>query len=234
MRKCVAALPVLILAIIYTVGCGGVEHRAENKIAEGLKNRIGPAKSYKVDISSSPLKLLKGKMDALNIVGQDVQLKSGIQIAKLNVSIKDLRFDPDTQQIKSASSCTYSAKINEAELNKYLTKTYNDIPNLQVALNDGYATVTGKPTITGLGVNIKADAGLSVRNGSKVVLELRSISAAGVPAPGFAREYIESKVNPVFDATSLGFDATIDDIAVRHNNVTITGMLDVAKVGAGG
>ncbi|MHB9037043.1 MAG: LmeA family phospholipid-binding protein [Armatimonadota bacterium] len=226
-RNCTFFLLIIALIAVTCAGCGRVERKAENQIAEALKERIGPAKSYDVNISGSPLRLLKGKMDRLDIVGKDVQLENGIQVALLSVSIHDLVFDPDTKEIKRAGNTLYSAKMTQRELTRYLTKTYPDVPELKIGLRDGLIDVSAKPCVAGVGVGIKAEADLHVEDRHNLVLDLKKVSAAGVPAPGFAKEYIETKFNPVLDSNDLGFNATVNSLKLSPGSITISGNLDL-------
>ena len=210
-------------------GCGRAERHAENKIAEALQQRLGPAKSYDVNITGSPMRLLKGKMERLDIVGKDVNLEKGIKLASLNVTVHDLVFDTKTQAIKHADKTSFSATITQSELTKYLHKNYPDVPELSVSLRDGNIDVSAKPTVAGVGVNVKTEADILVKDHHLLVLDLKKISAAGVPAPEFARNYIETKVNPVFDSKDLGFNATVNSLKLAHGLISISGNLDLVQ-----
>jgi hypothetical protein len=83
--------------------------------------------------------------------------------------------------------------------------------------------------VAGVTVTIAADAGLAVRGGRQLVLDLKKIDVGWLPTPGFAREYIEGRVNPVFDAADIGFDARIDSVSIAPGFVTLTGTLDLVK-----
>ncbi|MCE5313776.1 MAG: DUF2993 domain-containing protein [Armatimonadota bacterium] len=223
-------LPIIGLIATILAGCGRVEHKAENQIAEALQEKIGPARSYDVNICGSPLKLIKGKMERLDIVGQDVQLKNGFKLALLKVSVYGLVFDTDTKEIRRADKTAYSATISQSELTRYLTKTYPDIPDLKVGLRDGLIDVSARPTVAGVGATVKAEADLQAKDGHKLVLDLKKVSAAGIPAPGFAREYIETKINPVLDSRDLGFNATVCSVKLARGSITISGNLDLVPM----
>lgn len=230
MRHCKAFLLVLFSAAILCAGCGRAERHAENKIAEALQRRLGPAKSYDVNITGSPMRLLKGKMERLDIVGKDVDLEKGIKLASLNVTIHDLVFDTNTQEIKDAGSTVFAATIAQNELTKYLHKNYPDVPDLKISLHDGYIDVSAKPTLAGIGVNVKTEASILVKDHHLLILDLKKASAAGVPAPEFARNYIETKVNPIFDSKDLGFNATVNSLNLAHGSISISGNLDLVGI----
>ena len=221
---------VLALIIVFISGCGKAEKHAENEIAKGLQQRLGPAKSYDVNITGSPLRLLKGKMERLDIVGKEVHLQKGITIANLSVTINDLVFDPDTKAIKGAGRTIYSATLDQDELAKYLHKTYPDVPDLKIALREGFIDVSARPAVAGVGVNIKTESDLHVENHHLLILDLKKISAAGISAPEFARNYIETKVNPIFNSKDLGFDATINSLTLGRGSINIGGNLNLVDL----
>ncbi|MEN6357482.1 MAG: DUF2993 domain-containing protein [Armatimonadota bacterium] len=225
------AVSIIAMSFIVSlcVGCGRAERHAENKIAEALQQRLGPAKSYDVNITGSPMRLLKGKMERLDIVGKDVNLEKGIKLESLNVTVHDLVFDTKTQEIKGASKTSFSATIAQSELAKYLHKNYPDVPELKISLHDGYIDVSARPAVAGVGVNVKTEADIHVKDHHLLILDLKKVSAAGVPAPEFARNYIETKVNPVFDSKDLGFNATVNSLKLAQGSICVAGNLDLVQ-----
>ncbi|MCE5322324.1 DUF2993 domain-containing protein [bacterium] len=226
--KDVSIIIALFIAVL-CLGCGKAERHAENKIAKALQERLGPAESYEVNITGSPMKLLKGKMERLDIVGKNVNLEKGVKLASLNVTVHDLVFNTKTQEIMYASKTSFSAAIAQDELTKYLHKNYPDVPELKIALRTGYIDVSAKPTVAGVGVAVKTEADIHVKDHHLLILDLKKISAAGVPVPEFARNYIETKVNPVFDSKDLGFNATVNSIRMAQGSICVAGNLDLVQ-----
>jgi hypothetical protein len=205
------AFMALSLVALFCTGCGCAERHVESKVADALQQRLGPAKSYD------------------DIVGKDIKLEKGIKLASLNVTVYDLIFDTKTQEIKNASKTSFSATIDQDELEKYLQKSYPDVPDLKISLRNGIIDVSAKPAVAGVGVNVKTEAALQVKNHHLLILDLKKISAAGVPAPEFARNYIETKVNPVFDSKDLGFNATISSLELKRGLIGISGDLELVS-----
>jgi len=219
----------LLFTSLAGCGGGGIRRKVESGIAKALQQRLGPAKAYSVKVTGSTMSILGGKLDGVDISGEDVRLAKGITVARLDVSIKDLAVDTSTQAIKRCKSTTYSAAVSEDELERYVVKRYPDIPGLTLALLKDQARVTASPGVAGVTVSIVAEAALGVRGGRQLVLDLKNINVEWLPTPGFAREYIEGRVNPVFDAADLGFDARIDSVSIAPGFVTLTGTLDLVK-----
>jgi hypothetical protein len=165
----------------------------------------------------------------VDISGEEVRTSKGVTVARLNVNIKDLVVDTDTHAIKKCSSAGYEATVSQDELGRYLTRTYPDIPGLNVSLMSGCARVLASPGLAGAKVSIAAETMLDIREGRKLALNLTKIDVAGLSTPGFAREYIERKINPVFDIADLGFDARLDSVRIDPGSITLGGTLDLVK-----
>lgn len=224
------ATAALIFAIAAIIGCGGVvKDKVSSGIEASLPDIIGPAKAYNVRTYGPPLKVMKGKIDGVDIIGTDVRLPSGVTVSRLDVKIRDLVVDPDTKQIKSVGSTDYAATLSEAELNRYLKKQYPDVPELNVKLKDKVIGVYAKPGISVLKVGVQADVAMEVRQQRLLALDLKTLKVAGINTPGVAREYIQSKIDTIFDAKDLGFDAHIKSASVSKHGVTLAGDLDLMK-----
>lgn len=239
MRQHAKALPVVtavrvLLAVAMLAGLAGcgaqVERRIERGIEQELPTVIGPARSYSVDVTGPSSQLARGQLDTLRIVGEDVHLPTGLQLARLEVFARDVRFDPNRQVLTSVGLTEFTAIMTQEQLNQYLRRTYPDVPELRAELQNGFIRISAAPGVAGARVGITADAGLQIRNQRQVMVDIRRITVAGVAAPGFARDYIENRVNPVFDAADLGYDARIRTLSVRPNALTMYGTLDLMTV----
>lgn len=217
-------------AVLGLSGCANIHRQVEKAVADSLPDLIGPAKKYSVDVSGSTFRLIKGKVSKLHIVGDDVRFKNGLTLSKLDVTVENIEFDTDSRKIKKAGKSVYSASVIDGELAGYLSRSYPDVPNIKIAVHSGTLNLSATPKVSGINVPVTAQAKVRVRNRSQLSLDILKASAARIPAPGFARNYIESKVNPVFDVSALGFDANIDRAALQPGRVTIYGTLDIMKM----
>ena len=216
--------------IIGIAGCGNpVRHRVERSIAQSLPEIIGQAQSYSVKADGSISGMMNGKLRSLDIIGLGVQLKSGVTVSCLNVKITDISFDPDTKKIRSVGATEYSASLTDAELTRYLICKYPDIPSLSVNMNGSLINISAKPGVSVLRVPINANAGLIIKNEHILALDLKKLKVAGINAPGFAVDYLESKLDVIFDANDLGFDAKIKTVIIGPNTLTLDGNLDLIK-----
>ena len=229
-RKLIALVFVGLLAGV--AGCGGnsVRHRVERSVEQSLPGIIGPAQSYSVQADGSTMGMMNGKLRGLDIIGIGVQLPSGINITRLNAKVTDITFDPGTKKIKSVGAAEYSASLSDAELTRYLRGKYPSVPGLSVAMNSGLINISAKPGVSIVKLPIRADAGLVIRDERKLALSLLQFEIAGINAPNFAVDYLESKMDVIFDANDLGFNAKIKSVVIGPGTLTLNGTLDLMKV----
>jgi len=227
------AWALLMTGLLALAGCNPVKEEVEKSVAQSLPEAIGPAKSYEVRAYGSTFRMMKGKLDGLDIVGTDVRLANGMTVSRLDVVIRDLLFDTGTRQVKRVKTTDFKAALAESELSRYVAKRYPKVPELKVGLMEGFVRVSARPGVSRVRASVVADADLLIRRQRIIALDLRKLKVAGIGAPGFAREYIDSHLDEIFDAKDLGFDARIRSAEVRPRLLTLSGDLDLMKVMAG-
>lgn len=220
----------LLFALVLT-GCGGggIRHKVEKGIAKGMEQKLGPAKSYNVKISGPTMALVSGKLKSIEITGLDVKTPQGILVQRLQVNVEDLEVDVATEEIKRCGGTTYRATLSQAELARYLTKMYPDAPDFKLDFMDGFARVTARPGVSIAKVSVVVDATVDILQHRKLALNLKELDVAGIPTPGFVRDYVERRVNPVFDVDDLDIGAKVDSVSMKKGSVTVGGRLDLEK-----
>lgn len=228
-RRRVVASAIFILVALAAAGCGGnpVRGRVERAVEEKLPEVIGPAGAYTVAAHGSTMRILKGRLDRLDIAGDDVLLSTGIRITRLEVSIDDLEFDTAAGAIKRAGQTRYTAVLSEPEVNRWAAARYPDIPELKVILREHSARVSARPGMSKARVTVQAEARPVIRDQRTLGLDLSDVRAVGVSAPGFAREYLESRLPAIFDVRDLGFDARVSAVKIAPGQLTLQGELDL-------
>ncbi len=225
----------LLLAVILmigVVGCGEniIQRKIEKSIAASLPETIGPADKYTVKASGSSMKMIHGRLNTLDITGVNVKFAAGIKVAKLTVNISDIAFDTDSKQITRVGATKYTVAISQAELNRYIAARLPDIPDLKIELQKGIVSIYAKPGISRLRVGVLASAAIEVIKQRILALDLKTLKVAGINTPEFARELVDSKLDTIFDANDLGFNAKIDSATITPGALTITGELDLIKL----
>lgn len=226
----VIALGAAVVGAVEMVGCGSsiVKGKVESAVRARLPEIIGPAQSYSVRAYGPALRMMRGKLDGLDITGTDVRLEGRVTIARLDVQIRGIQINTDTREIERADSTVYEATIAEAELSRYVAAKYPSIPSLRIVLVDGTISVLAKPGVSVVRVAVQGDADLQIRDQRVLALDVRKLRVAGINAPGFARSFLNSRLGVIFDTRDLGFDATIASVQIRSGSLTIAGSLDLA------
>ncbi|MDH7602687.1 MAG: DUF2993 domain-containing protein [Armatimonadota bacterium] len=219
------------LLIVCVTGCGGgnIRRKIEIEIAKSLQKKLGPAESYAVSVAGSTVSLVRGSIKEIQILGLGVYLREGIILDRLDIVLKGIRVDPASRAIKNCSQARYTATISAVELEKYIRKRYPDIPELGIRLTDQRLHIQAAPQVAGVRIPVTATASLKTKDGTQIVLDLKSVDVGPIPTPGFAREYLEKRLNPVFEASAIGFEAQIDEVTIENGSLVLTGTFDPAK-----
>ncbi len=231
-KQLFTGLVLSVALIILGAGCGGtsIRHKIEAQIAKSLQGRLGPAKSYSVSLRGSTLSIVRGNIKEIRVAAEEVSLPEGITLDKLDVVLENVRVDLASRTIKRCAQAQYTARISEDELEAYFRKRYPDIPELRMHLANHELRIETSPRPAGIRIPIIAYASLKTKNGTQVVLDLKRIDVGPIPTPGFAREFLETRFNPVFEASDIGFDAQISEVRTENNFLVLTGTFDPTTV----
>lgn len=225
----------IVLAVVALVGgiaiLGGALARQtiERAVANELTTAIGPARSYSVHASGSLKQLARGEMTGLRIRGRDVQLSSGVIVDELDVNADGLVMDLRSRQIVSVRKTCFVAQVSEAGLNNYLVNGHPEVPGLSIALADGSLTLRGRPRMLGIKVPVQLDGTMRVSSGTRLMLDLHKLKAVGVKTPGFVRNSIERRINPVMDTTDWAFPTTLTSATITDGKLTVKGNLNLVS-----
>ncbi|MFQ3548406.1 MAG: DUF2993 domain-containing protein [Armatimonadota bacterium] len=231
MKKLLFILIIVIVAVsLY--GCGGDSARKqiENAIAVQLPDIIGPAESYAVDVSASPIDLFNGRIKSIDIVGVNVTTLTGLKISNLQADVQGVRFSRSSREITKVSSTTYKASVIESELEKIIRDKYPDIPELRLSIKGDKLLITAAPGLANIRANISTEAEVYVEEQKMLRLKLHNIKAVGISAPNFARDFFEKRLGNIFNVDDLGFPATIDSAELGFGMLTLSGSVDLMSI----
>ena len=214
----------------YRYASGLVERRIEREVAARIPSVIGAQGEYKVTAAAGLAGAAGGRIESVRIEGRDVRLKSGIKLKQLDATLSGIRMDRAKRAITKIEKAEFTASITGDELNAFLSRKYPDIPSRAV-LHDGYVTVTARPRVRGVRMRVEADAAMEIEDGTRLVLRVRKVASGGLAAPDIARRYIEQRLNPVLDLSSLGFKSHLTSVTIRPDAVTLSGTGDGANLG---
>ncbi|MGQ9454288.1 MAG: LmeA family phospholipid-binding protein [Armatimonadota bacterium] len=225
-------ITLLAILIVCGSGCGSrtIKHKIESEIAKSVQKTLGQTKSCRVELTGSVLSIARGNIKEMKIYAEDLHLKNGITLAQLEVSLKDLQVDTNSHIMKRCAEARYKACVTSKEVQNYLLKRYPNIPGLAIEPLEGKLYIKVTPSVAGISIPIEAIALPKARHGTEVAVDFQKIDVAWVPTPGFAREYLEKRLNPILKATDLGFDAQIEQVFIDGEVLVLTGIFDPSQV----
>lgn len=212
-----------------------VTERVEKGIAKKLPELIGPAESYKVDVDGSTARMMKGKINRIEITAYKVKPANKYYLDELNIVLTGVRADPDKQTLESVEKTVFTATITEPSLNKYLRETRPDLKDLKIDLRSSQMLVHTRPAAYKLSASVDLLGKLQIASSRLLNFKVNRLTVAGLKTPQFAANYVEDKINPVLDVVSFGFPAKLQSVNVTPEKVTLNGTADLSKgLGNGG
>ncbi len=104
--------------------------QALGKIAEiAITSQLDETKDVNVDISTDPLKIMQGKVDAVSITGEGMVMKQDLRVEALGVSIDSVSIDPIKAivgeiELTEPANAQVQVLLTEADINRALSSAY--------------------------------------------------------------------------------------------------------------
>lgn len=218
------------LVALAVAGCAGrvVNRAVENKIEDRLPELFGPAASYDVEVDGSALKVMRGRLSRVVIHGQDVWMLPELCVDGIDVEMREVVVDLDTQGIKSVRSAIFDAVVSEKALNDYFERTRSD--EMRVELQDGRMVVRARPKVLGLALNVRL-MGVLVPRGEELDFRIDRLQVIGISAPHIAAGMIEDRINPVLDLRSMDFEPELRSVTIKAGSIRLVGAARVTGEG---
>jgi len=215
--------PFTILATLIS-GCAGglIRSEVEKGVRHALPDYIGPARSYSVNVHGDSAAILKGRIERLEIEGEDVQVDPKLSIGHLYVDMRNVRCDVKTRALKTVEQASVDALISEAAVNRYIVQTRGD-SSLTVKLEPGKILVQFLPKVLGVGVPIAVSGTPVIVGGDKINFQADSASLGRLPVPAPVVNKALDAVNPVLDLSTMRFPVILRDIIIEKGNVRVKG-----------
>lgn len=190
-----------------------------------LPMAIGPAKYYNAIVAGKTADLLRGRASSVVIVGEQVELSSGLCVDRFEATLEGVRYDLRTRAVTGLDAARFKASADENHLNQYIRSRFSDIPGCRLRLRQDGVTLTARPEALGMELDIKADGKLRVEENHRVVFDIHSVRTLGlrIPTPSVARDYIGRKLNPILDTGGWGFGLKLESVETTPEFVTLIG-----------
>jgi len=121
-----------------------LEEQAFSQIVErGLSSQLNTAEALDVNIQTSILKIIQGKVDSVSIEGQGLVLREGIRVHKLelhtdNVAVDLLNSLLGQIKLNQPVNTTVQLELTEADINQAINSDYvrDKLPPIELKLPD--------------------------------------------------------------------------------------------------
>ncbi|MDO8585980.1 MAG: DUF2993 domain-containing protein [Armatimonadota bacterium] len=171
-----AALGTVILFTLLALltGCGErlVANKIESRVERRLPSLLGPADSYKVEVSGRTTKMISGRLSELNIHGRNVRLQPDLNVDDLVIQMRGVRFDTDENRLTGVEETVFEAALSEKCLTRFIAKRQPDLKELKIELKRGKCTVRTRPSLLGLSAGVALTGDLEVAPANKGVRQI--------------------------------------------------------------
>lgn len=226
-RKIIIALLVVFVAVgAYFYIDAIVRNKIKDSVAKRLQDKIGPAQSYKVEITGGLIDFIRGNLAELDVKGNKVELRTGVTLDTLQISMQGIKFNTRKAAISSIDKTTFEGLLSQDELNKYVSQAHPDMSELNIILQDGYFTMTARPLMIRSNTLVNAQGNLAIIDGSKVVLQFSRVETTEKSASKSWCEYFESTVNPVFNTEDISFHPKLTSVTIIPGTIKLVGHFD--------
>ena len=205
----------LVLAAL-AAACSPSTGQVERALEDELHRVVGPADHYDVEIDG--LRAGDGEADRMRATGEGVRPRGAPAIDRIEVEMRDVRYDRDRKRIERLGSAHAVATITAADLARYLER--------QSAIEDADVTLEAPDRALlrlrpDLGIPLPGGAvadvtGRVVGDGSYLRFEVEGVRAAGLGLGGRAIETLTRLINPLVDLSEMPVAFEVTDVRVEN------------------
>jgi hypothetical protein len=128
------------------------EEQAFSQLVEkGLSSQFSAAEALDVNIQTSILKIIQGKVDSVSIEGQGVELQEDIRVQKLELRTDDITVDLlnallGQVKLNQPVNTAIQLELTERDINQAINSdyVYRRLPSIKLKLPDRIATIEVK------------------------------------------------------------------------------------------
>jgi len=224
----------LLVGIVALCGCTrAVNRTAERKIRDVLPDVLGPARQYRAHIEGSAERTVAGKLAAVTIDGDDVQLPNGLLVDQIHLELKGIDLDTKAQRVRSVREARFTATVGENSLNEFLAGEAPEgetIQKLRLTLNPGRVTLSAERVVLGLGVPFSFTGPLRLLPPRRLELDPNRFVVVGIPITGKPLQFLKERFENSLDLSVLPFPVVITSVTTTQGKVTLSGTAEVAAL----
>jgi hypothetical protein len=232
-RRSVSAA-LLLLGVAALCGCTRTVNRtAERKIRDVLPDLLGPARQYRAHVDSEAGGTMAGRLAAVTIDGDDVQLPNGLLLDRLRLELKGVNVDTKAQRVRSVQEARFTATVGENSLNEFLAGEAPEgetIQKLHLTLNNGRVTLAAERLVLGIGVPFRFTGPLHLLPPHRIELDPTRFVVVGLPITGQPLQFLKKRFESSLDLSTLPFPVEITGVTTTRGQLTLSGTADVTAL----
>jgi hypothetical protein len=206
-------------------GCSGLNpyRIAERSIGDYLKDNLGPAERYRVHVDRDGSRLTGGYLSHLSVSADELQTKGGIRLRRLDADLYGVRFNPKTRALESVERSAFAAAVTEQAANDYLFRHDRGIPDLAVRFEPGSLVVSAAPRLLGVSIPVTLSGRGEAEAGNLIRFRTDAMAVSRLNLPRPAAQWVERRINPVFDLDDLQLPAKLDSVEIERGEMILRG-----------
>jgi hypothetical protein len=225
------AIWVGLTAVAALSGCA-TEGRVEDRLEEALREELGPADEYDVDVQG--LDAGDGYADRVYVEGIRVQPRRGPVVDRLEIEMTNVRYDRDLKRLVGAEDVRATAWLRSNDLERFFEQE-DRIRSASVTLvQPDVLRLRFRPEL-GLPIplNVMAEVEGTVEGrGSELHFVVREASAAGFDVGDDMADRLTRLVNPIVDLSELPLDLEVTSVRIENGALRVDAVGDVTALDA--
>lgn len=236
MRTSPVSISLAAAALVAAIcGCGRpVNRAAERRIRDALPQLLGSARSYRVHVSGEPLSTVRGRLQHVAIDGDDVSLRNGLLLDRLNLELSGVDVDTARGRVQSIQSATFTAVMGEVALDEFMAGEAPEgetIRAARVKLGPGQeVTLSAERVTLGIGIPFSLRGPLRLAGPERLQLDPDRMTVVGVPITGRVLQFIKRRFESAIDLSTLPFPIGLTSVRVSPGMLTLTGTADAGAI----
>lgn len=213
-RLLVAGLVVVLVAAVLAGPAMVLSARLRDDVRRELR-----ADDASVRVVGWPAGIARGRLAVLRLRARGAKL-DGVAVDEVSLDLRGVQIDPGRAVrgdfvLRGVDRGTAALVVGEESLRRYLAEE-RGIRSAAVRMDDGLVTITGQVTVLNAVVDVTLRAGLVVRDGARLVLDVQQLRVGGLEVPREVGNALAASINPILTAPRK-------PVALRFTGVTVDG-----------
>lgn len=183
------------------------------------------AREVSVRATGGPLAIVQGRLARLRVRARDAKV-DGTTVDELTLDLRGVSVDPGRAfrgdlMLREVNGGRAVLVIGETHLREYLES--RGVQGAAVQLDDGTVRVTGRVTILNALVEVTLRAGLVIRDGRRLDLDVQELRVSGLDVPRDVGNALASSVNPILTAPQQPVHLRFTGVGVDGGTARLAG-----------